>query len=139
MATEDFATGGCLCGRVTYRLAKPSHLTAICHCTHCQKQSGAAFSVNLVVTTADLIIEGEMASFEDKGESGNTIHRRFCPTCGSPIVTESADNSDIVYLKAGTLSDPSAIVPTVQIWCASAQPWWPPLNTIAAFDRNMTG
>ncbi|WP_052027620.1 GFA family protein [Sphingobium sp. ba1] len=136
---NDVATGGCLCGRVSYRLAKDPLLTAICHCTHCQKQSGAAFSVNLVVQAADLVIAGDMASFEDRGDSGNMIHRRFCASCGSPIITVPVGKPGIVYLKAGTLNDTSGIDPAVQIWCSSAQSWWPPETELTAFDQNMPG
>lgn len=121
METEQLSTGGCLCGRVTYRLAGAPLLTAICHCTHCQKQSGSAFSVNHVVRRSDLTVTGEMGLFEDRGESGNVIQRRFCKACGSAIVTEPIDNPDIAYLKAGTLDDKTRILPTVQVWCASAQ------------------
>lgn len=137
METKNLAIGGCLCGQVTYTLSQPPLFTAICHCTHCQKQSGSAFSVNQVVRRDDLSIVGEMASFEDRGDSGGVIHRRFCQTCGSPIVTEPVDNPDISYLKAGTLNDKSGIGPTVQIWCASAQSWWSPEIELQAFDRNM--
>ncbi len=41
-------TGRCLCGAVTWELTGDLITTAICHCDHCQRQSGGAFSVNLV-------------------------------------------------------------------------------------------
>lgn len=37
--------GGCLCGAVRYTCAAEPVMTAICQCTHCQRQSGSAFSV----------------------------------------------------------------------------------------------
>jgi hypothetical protein len=45
--------GGCLCGAVRYVLKGEPRATAICHCTHCQRQSGSLFSFNLVVREAD--------------------------------------------------------------------------------------
>jgi hypothetical protein len=39
--------GGCLCGAVRYVLKSEPQAAAICHCTHCQKQSGSLFSFNL--------------------------------------------------------------------------------------------
>ena len=41
-------TGRCLCGAVTWELSGDLIMTAICHCDHCQRQSGGAFSVNLI-------------------------------------------------------------------------------------------
>jgi hypothetical protein len=130
-------TGGCLCGRITYTLGNAPLLTAICHCTHCQKQSGSAFSVNQLVRRDDLSISGDLATFEDRGASGAVIHRRFCPACGSPIVTEPLDAPEIAYLKTGTLDDRDGIDPSLQIWCASAQPWWRRRPEIQAFDGNI--
>ena len=137
MVTDQPSTGGCLCGGVTYTLAGAPLLTAICHCTHCQKHSGSAFSVNHVVRRSDITITGEMGSFDDRGESGNLIRRRFCKSCGSPIMTEPIDHPDIAYLKAGTLDDRKDILPSVQVWCASAQPWWNAVPQLARFEQYM--
>ena len=48
------ATGGCLCGKIRYTLKAEPALTVVCHCTHCQKASGSAFSTNLVIQRADI-------------------------------------------------------------------------------------
>ncbi|WP_202408368.1 GFA family protein [Novosphingobium silvae] len=139
MAREstDGTNGGCLCGKISYVLTANPLVTAICHCTHCQKQSGSAFSVNLVVRREDLKISGALSTFEDQADSGALIHRRFCGSCGSPIVTEPLDNLEITYLKAGTLDHGHGIVPTVEIWCASAQPWWTSDAPLQGFARNI--
>lgn len=137
MTSSEPISGSCLCGSVSYKLTAAPLLTAICHCTHCQKQSGSAFSINHVVQRSDLVIDGDMASFTDRGESGMDIYRRFCAQCGSPILTEPSKESDIVYLKAGTLDEKHGIHPTIQIWCQSAQPWWSPTMQIQSFERNL--
>jgi len=41
--------GGCLCGAVRYVLRGDLQAVAICHCTHCQRQSGSILSFNVVV------------------------------------------------------------------------------------------
>ncbi|MGA0841157.1 MAG: GFA family protein [Pseudomonadales bacterium] len=46
-------TGGCLCGAIRYELKQDPSIAAICHCTHCQRQSGGLFSTNLMVGEAD--------------------------------------------------------------------------------------
>jgi hypothetical protein len=108
-------TGGCLCGRVRYSAEAEPLLTLICHCTHCQKQSGAAFSVNVVVPRAALSIEGEPKTFEDRGASGRPVHRRFCPDCGSPVVSELDARPGVAFIKAGTLDDTGWLRPTAEI------------------------
>ena len=51
--------GGCLCGAMRYVLKGEPRAIAICHCTHCQRQSGSSFSFNLVIREADYEQSGE--------------------------------------------------------------------------------
>ncbi len=66
---------------------------------------------------------GSPATFEDKQESGLSVHRRFCAACGSSIVSEVEATPTIDWLKAGTRDDTSWVQPQVSVWCRSAQPW----------------
>ncbi len=115
--------GGCLCGAIRYSTAAEPVFTAICHCAHCQKQTGSSFSIVVAVPTAALAIEGEPGIFEGTGDSGHRIRRQFCRDCGSPIVTTGEALPDMSFVKAGTLDDTGWLNPTFDIWCSSAQPW----------------
>ena len=118
-------TGRCLCGAVTYELAGELIATAVCHCDHCQRQSGGAFSVNLVAHESQLTVTGVLDTYEETGERGDAVYvrRRFCGACGSPIVSELALSEGVVAVKAGTLDDKSDVRPTVEVWCVDRQPW----------------
>ncbi|HRE01232.1 MAG TPA: GFA family protein, partial [Ilumatobacteraceae bacterium] len=72
-----------------------------------------------------LAVTGELRTFEDRGEHGDAVYvyRRFCPDCGSPIVSELVSPPGVVAVKAGTLDDRSEIVPAAEIWCETRQPW----------------
>ena len=116
--------GGCLCGAVRYTSAAEPVMTVLCHCTHCQRQSGAAFSVNVAIPKGSLTYSGDVpATYEDRGESGLAVHRRFCRKCGSPIVSELEASPDLDWLKAGTLDDSSWVQPSLSAWCGSGQSW----------------
>src|SRR5688500_4400443 len=41
--------GGCACGAVRYRLASDPLFTHCCHCLNCQRQTGSAFVINLLI------------------------------------------------------------------------------------------
>lgn len=119
-------TGRCLCGDVTWELAGDVIATAVCHCDHCQRQSGGAFSVNLVAHSSQLSVGGDLTVYGDKGDDGgDTVHveRRFCGSCGSPIVSELMGTDGIIAVKAGTLDEKADIMPTVEAWCEHRQPW----------------
>ena len=116
-------TGGCLCGKIRYTASADPAFTGVCHCRNCQKQGGTAFSIVVGVPAASLSVQGEMKTYHDKGDSGKAVERRFCPDCGSPIVTEVEVMPGMAILKAGTLDDTSWLKPGMEIYCDSAQSW----------------
>lgn len=118
-------TGRCLCGKVSYTLEGDPIATAVCHCSHCQRQGGSAFSVNLIAMSSQMTVNGELAAYEERGEKGDQVYvrRRFCSTCGSPILSEIVLSEGVIAVKAGTLDDVSDVKPTVEAWCVDRQPW----------------
>jgi len=118
-------TGHCLCGAVTYRAEAEPLSVAICHCEDCQRQSGAAFSVNVLVDRASFQLEGAtLKTFQTVGEdSGQPRERIFCAECGSPLISILAEADDMVAVKAGTLDDKSWLAPELELFTDSAQPW----------------
>jgi len=122
---EDMAsiTGGCLCGKVRYSADVEPAFTGVCHCRNCQKETGSAFAIVVAVPQPALSVQGELKTYEDKGDSGQALFRRFCPECGSTVIDEAAVMPGVVMIQAGTLDDPSWLKPGMQIFCDSAQPW----------------
>jgi hypothetical protein len=138
---EDYMTelaGGCLCGNIRYSSNAQPLSVIQCHCKNCQKQSGSAFSLNLVVKMEQIEINGnQLSCYKDKGDSGNPVYRYFCPNCGSALVSGNNDLSGIAVIKAGSLDDTSDISPRVSIWETSAQAWVPPCAGIPHFEQEM--
>jgi hypothetical protein len=131
--------GGCLCGGVRYTSEVEPVLMAVCHCPHCQKQTSSAFSMIVGVPSGTLRFEGrDLAAFEDVGESGQPVTRRFCPGCGSAIVTHVSVAPELEWIKAGTLDDTSWFEPQMHIWCDTAQPWVTIDDSIPSFGKNPT-
>ena len=132
-------TGGCLCGNIRYSLKSDPALVAQCHCKNCQKQSGSAFSVNLMLPVSDLDLVGELKIYADKETtSGKPVYRGFCPECGSPIKSDVASTEGYVFIKAGTLDQLKWpwLKPTTQIFCDSRQPWMPIIGDTENFARD---
>jgi hypothetical protein len=139
MAQGEFAMakreGGCLCGAVRYVLDSEPTMTAVCHCTHCQKQSGGVFSTNLVVPEADYHQIGETKVFRDRGDSGQPVDRHFCPACGSPIVSKVAIMPGLTMVKAGSLDDMSGLAPAVEVYTDHAVAWVSPIAGARRFAQ----
>jgi hypothetical protein len=129
--------GGCLCGNVRYSSVAEPIMTAVCHCKHCQKQTGSAFSPLVAVSKGTLDMDRTLLStFEDVGESGQSVKRNFCGKCGSPITSDLAAMPDLEWIKAGTLDDTSWVNPAVHVWCDSAQSWTTMSESSAKFAKN---
>lgn len=124
MTDQGALRGGCNCGAVGYEIAGAPLAVIACHCTSCRRQSGAAFSVNLVVRADKMTVEGALASWMDPDtESGAPIERQFCGQCGSPIRSVPTAAPKMIALKAGTLDAPEPFAPQMHIWTRSALPW----------------
>ena len=93
--------------------------------------------MNLVVHESQLTVSGVLMTYEETGERGDAVYvrRRFCGSCGSPIVSEIVQSGGVVAVKAGTLDDKSSVQPTVEVWCVDRQPWVTLPGMAASLDR----
>ena len=118
------ATGGCLCGSIRYEVTAATDNIIMCHCTSCQKASGAGASVNIALLTEQLVFTaGDPKIYVDTAASGTGLNRAFCARCGSSIFSMRQNMTDRLVLKAGTLDDSSHAKVTMHIWTASKRPW----------------
>jgi hypothetical protein len=130
------ATGGCLCGKIRYECQGDPAMVAVCHCKNCQRQSGSALSIIAGWPKAAVTITGTMTTYQDTGESGQPVLRRFCASCGSPIVSDVAVMPALTFIKAGTLDDTSRLKPAVHLFCESKQAWVPIEPGVPQVPRN---
>jgi hypothetical protein len=128
--------GGCLCGAVRYVLKGEPQAVAICHCTHCQRQSGSVFSCNVVMREADYEQSGATMVYVDKGDSGQPVYRHFCGRCGSPILATVAEAPGKVVVRAGTLDDMAGLQPPTEVYPDHAVKWLAPVAGTARFAQN---
>jgi hypothetical protein len=132
-------TGGCLCGKVRYECQGDELMVAVCHCRNCQKQAGSAFSIIVGYPRNSVKITGTLSSYHDTGESGQPVIRQFCGSCGSPIVSDAGMMPALLFIKAGTMDDPSWLKPTTHMFCDSKQAWVEIDKAAAKVPRNPTG
>jgi len=115
--------GGCLCGKVRYSADADPIFVGVCHCKNCQKQSGSAFATVVALPKPVLAVTGTIKTYDDRGDTGGTLHRMFCPECGSSLMDEADVMPGVMMVQTGTLDDSSWVVPTMEIYTDSAQSW----------------
>jgi hypothetical protein len=99
-------------------------MVIVCHCTDCQKQSGSAFGLVMVVDEAGFALtRGSVKTFDGVAASGRAKMGAFCPDCGCRIYHKNAARVGKVSVRAGTLDDTSGLEPVAHIWTRDKQPW----------------
>jgi len=116
-------TGGCQCGAVRFRATEAPVATRACWCRVCQYIAAGNATVNVCFQTGSFFVEGELADYEAVADSGNRMHRRFCPRCGTPLFSEAENRPHLIFVRAGALDDPEIARPVATIWTASAPSW----------------
>ena len=74
--------GGCACGAVRYRLASEPLFVNCCHGLNCQRQTGGAFVINLLVETDRVeVLSGRPQPVDAPRDDGSTQRIFRCPSC----------------------------------------------------------
>jgi hypothetical protein len=126
--------GGCACGTVRYRLTSEPLFVHCCHCLNCQRQTGSAFVINLLIEADRVeLLTGEPEPVEVPRDDG-TAQRIFrCPSCQVAVYSEYGW-PELRFVRAGTLDEPSAVRPDVHIYTRSKLPWIELPDDTPAFD-----
>jgi hypothetical protein len=125
--------GGCLCGEVRYSADGPI-VCGHCHCIDCRKTSATGHATHAMVAAASFEIRGDLASYERAADSGNSVIRRFCPACGSAVYSTNSAMPGMIFVRASSLDDPSAVAPQMVVY-ASRAPAWDRIEGLPSFPE----
>ena len=124
--------GGCLCGRVRYRVSSAPVASGYCHCRMCQKSSGAPVQASAEIPVAGFaFIKGEAKAYRSSPQAV----RHFCPHCGSQLTFRMAEKPTYVSINTPTLDRPEALAPRTHIWRESRIPWFEVKDELPRYDR----
>lgn len=116
--------GGCQCGALRYEITGAARQIVACHCAHCQRQSGSAFGMTMVVAEADFrLTRGKEKTFELESDAGYRKLGAFCPQCGTRIYNRTGWRPGMLAVKPGTLDDTGSLQPQVHLWTSRKQGW----------------
>ena len=116
-------TGGCICKAVRFSARAAPLAVRQCWCRDCQYWAAGSATVNVIFESAAVAIEGKLTAFVSQADSGNTMTRGFCSTCGTPVTSASSARPEFLILRAGTLDHTGIATPSMNIWTASAPHW----------------
>ena len=124
MSLPEFPVeGGCQCSAVRYRLTASPLSVYNCHCKDCQRYSGAAWSMSMVVAADSFeVLSGKTERYDRKADSGNVIAMHFCAHCHNWLWNEPPAPG-IKIVRAGSLDDLDWAAPVGNIWTDSKAAW----------------
>ena len=121
--------GRCVCGAIRYEISREPLRVYACHCKDCQRFTGSAFAIGVVVPSEAFQLTGPETRLVPNGitEGGRLKRLSACPECGTRLFGDL--RPDWLYkgmvraVLGGTLDDTSWLRPTIHVWTRSAQPW----------------
>ena len=126
--------GGCSCGAVRYRLASEPMFVHCCHCLNCQRQTGSAFVINLLIEGDRVEVVGETEAADAPRDDGSAQEIHRCPACKVAVFSHYGGPA-VSFVRAGTLDTPAMVAPDVHIYTQSKVPWVRLPDDVPAFER----
>src|ERR1700722_5332415 len=127
--------GGCPCEAVRFSITAIPLLVYACHCTRCQRRSGSAFGLSMLVKTESFAVtRGTPKFWRQIGAGGIDDTCWFCGDCGGGISCEKSSHPDTIVVHAGTLDDTSWMRPIAHVHLRHAQAWQRIPNNTLCFE-----
>ena len=127
--------GGCSCGAIRYRLTSEPLVTHCCHCLNCQRQTGSAFVINLLIEANRVeLLAGTPQAVDVPRDDGSSQQVFRCPTC-QVAVFSNYGRPEVRFVRGGTLDDPTAVAPDVHIYTRSKVDWVKLPESVPAFEE----
>lgn len=126
--------GGCLCGKVRYKIEGDPIIVAHCYCRDCQRLSGAGHLTGAMFPVERIDIAGQLAEFQGVSESGNTVSHLFCAVCSSRLFGKNTGMPGFLTVGVGSLDEPGRVQPQVAVFARSRPHWDAADPNVQSFD-----
>ncbi len=135
MSQQKSVEGSCLCGSVRFEIKPPSTGFRYCHCTRCQKASGAAHAANLFLPESQfkwLAGEALVKRFDLPGAKRFAVS--FCTQCGTRV-PHKITTTENMLIPAGVLDAKPDLSPECNIFWSSKAPWYVETPAMPKFEE----
>lgn len=125
--------GSCLCGTVRFEVRGDFDGFYLCHCQHCQKDTGSAHAANLFSHSAQLVWQSGAEAVTSFTLPGTHHNKSFCKLCGSAL--PSTQVAGLLVVPAGGLDTEMTMLPTAHIFLSSKAAWDELSGDVPKFER----
>lgn len=125
-------SGTCLCGTVKFEIKGDFERFYLCHCKHCQKDTGTAHAANLFSHSAKLVWQSGADAVTSFTLPGTRHSKSFCKLCGSAL--PSTQIRGLLVVPVGCLDTEMTMSPTAHIFSFSKAAWDEELGEVPTFE-----
>ncbi|WP_245740546.1 GFA family protein [Ectothiorhodospira marina] len=104
----------------------------LCHCLHCQKDTGSAHAANLFSHSAKLVWQSGSDAVASFTLPGTRHNKSFCKLCGSALPNTQV--AGLLVVPAGCLDSQITMLPTAHIFSSSKAVWDERLEEVSKFE-----
>ena len=117
--------GGCTCRSVRFRMTSAPMFVHCCHCSWCQRETGASFALNALIESSRLErLTGAPELVLTPSASGKGQRIARCPACHIALWSHYSGAGEAVsFVRVGTLDQPGRLPPDIHIFTSTKQPW----------------
>lgn len=131
------AEGGCVCGSVRYEVDGSLGDVRYCHCNHCRRTTGTAFTANArIPARAFRLVAGADSLSEHRTPRGV---RAYCSVCFSPIFGRVAAEPDWIRIRIGGLAGELDVRITAHVWVSSKSSWFEITDALPQYPESVSG
>ena len=123
MSNELFVDGECHCGKISISAQVDKNKVRACHCTDCQKFSGAPLRAIAIASVESITIKGTPRGYIKIGDSGNKRIQAFCEYCGTQLYATNMEKTSF-NLRTGFLKQKDLLEPKEHVFTDSSMAWF---------------
>ena len=122
---SSLLNGRCTCGEVKYRLLNKPLFVHCCHCTWCQRETGASFALNAFIESQSVkLLQGQPETVNTPSDSGKGQKIVRCRSCKIALWGHYSGAGDSMsFVRIGTLDNPNLLEPDIHVYTSSKQNW----------------
>ena len=130
-------TGGCGCGAVRFEITQPLGPAVYCHCTRCQRRTGAAAGASARVAPGSFAITAGEQHLK-AWSPGDGFDKVFCGECGSAVLVRDPASGEVAMVRLGEIDGDPGVRPAAHQFVAYAAAWEPlPDDGLPRYDERM--
>ena len=125
-----------MCGGVRFEITESLLHAGYCHCTRCQRRTGAAASPQALVARGSLrgVSGEELLSAYEPARGWAKV---FCASCGSALWSTDPEDAEVMSVRLGVLDDDPGVRPAWRQFVAYAASWEPiPVDGLPRFRES---